>query len=74
MNFGEALAHIKQEKKVARRNWNGKNMYIFIIPGWGYGKATNNLPFIAMKTVDDHVVPWLASQTDILSTDWILVD
>ncbi len=31
------------------------------------------LPFIAMKTVDNGIVPWLASQTDILATDWELV-
>ena len=30
------------------------------------------LPFIALKTVDDKVVPWLASQTDILAEDWHL--
>lgn len=28
------------------------------------------LPFIAMKTADNTLVPWLASQTDILSEDW----
>lgn len=27
-------------------------------------------PFIVMKTADGHVVPWLASQTDVLATDW----
>lgn len=28
------------------------------------------LPFLAMKTADNKVVPWLASQTDILAGDW----
>ena len=28
---------------------------------------------IYMKTVDDKLVPWLASQTDILADDWQIV-
>jgi hypothetical protein len=28
------------------------------------------LPYLIMKTADDKIVPWLASQTDILATDW----
>lgn len=30
-------------------------------------------PAIYMKTVDDKFIPWLASQTDVLSEDWQLV-
>lgn len=26
--------------------------------------------YIAMKTAQDNVVPWLASQTDVLAEDW----
>lgn len=33
------------------------------------GKATV-LPYITMKTADGCIVPWLASQTDILAEDW----
>lgn len=29
------------------------------------------LPYIYMKTVTGDLVPWIASQTDILSEDWI---
>ena len=28
------------------------------------------LPWIGMKTADNKFVPWLASQTDVLSEDW----
>ena len=31
------------------------------------------LPFISMKTSDDKLVPWLASQTDVLAEDWSVV-
>jgi hypothetical protein len=37
------------------------------------GKATV-LPYITMKTADNCIVPWLASQTDILATDWEVVN
>ena len=28
------------------------------------------LPYITMKTADNAIVPWLASQTDLLAEDW----
>ncbi|HCL8835455.1 TPA: DUF2829 domain-containing protein [Escherichia coli] len=31
------------------------------------------LPWIGMKTADGCFVPWLASQTDLLSDDWIVI-
>ena len=31
------------------------------------------LPYIAMKTTDNKCVPWLASQTDMLAEDWLIV-
>lgn len=36
-------------------------------------KSPNLLPYIAMKTVGDDLVPWLASQTDMLAEDWMIV-
>ena len=32
------------------------------------------LDFIVIKTVDNYLVPWLASQTDMLAEDWSVVD
>jgi hypothetical protein len=31
------------------------------------------LPWIGMKTADNKFVPWLASQTDVLVEDWVVV-
>jgi hypothetical protein len=42
----------------------------------GYFGADALVPYrdyIAMKTVDENVVPWVASQTDILAEDWQIV-
>lgn len=72
--FGWALNRLKEGGKVSREGWNGKGMFLFLVREWTYtdGKQDNypNLPFVAMKTADEKVVPWLASQTDVLSEDW----
>ena len=33
MRFGEALDHARTGKKIARRSWNGKNMYVYLTEG-----------------------------------------
>ena len=86
MNFGNALAALKQGGLVAREGWNGKGMFIFLVPGSAFvvnrapllgifpaGKQINYCPHIDMKTADEKVVPWLASQTDVLAEDWEIV-
>jgi hypothetical protein len=30
--------------------------------------------YIAMKTAQENVIPWLASQTDMLAEDWVVVN
>ncbi|NLL68412.1 MAG: DUF2829 domain-containing protein [Clostridiaceae bacterium] len=30
-------------------------------------------PWIGMKTADNKFVPWLASQTDVLAEDWMVI-
>jgi hypothetical protein len=74
MVFDDALYALRNGQRVSRSGWNGKGMFLFHIASWTYtdGKQDNypNLPFIAMKTADNKVVPWLASQTDLLADDW----
>lgn len=67
MSFGEALDVLKGGGAVAREGWNG--MYLFKVPGY-----QEILPYIAMSTVTGAVVPWFASQTDMLADDWHLVE
>lgn len=68
MNFGDALNSLKLGHRVARMGWNGKGMWLALERPNANSKMT--LPYIYMKTVDDHLVPWLASQTDLLADDW----
>ena len=38
------------------------------------GGVATVLPYITMKTADNKIVPWLASQTDILAEDWVIIE
>lgn len=86
MNFSAALALVKVGARVARQGWNGKGMFIFLIPGSKFvvnrppllgiyppGTEVEYHAHIDMKAADGKVVPWLASQTDLLSEDWVQV-
>jgi hypothetical protein len=86
MNFGQALELLETGHKVQRRGWNGKGMFIFLVQGSTFevnrapllgiypaGTVIKYSPHLDMKTADDKVVPWLASQTDILAKDWELI-
>lgn len=70
-DFGWALRQLKLGYKVAREGWNGKGMYLALQRPDFNSKMT--LPYIYMKTVQDNLVPWLASQTDMLAEDWMVV-
>lgn len=100
MDFGTALVALKSGQCVGRLGWNGKGMFLFLVPRWDFFQHSGllqadgmpsplyptrypwplglpdaiekmeRLPFIAMKTATDQLVPWLASQTDVLAEDW----
>lgn len=71
MEFGEAIFHLKKGERVARKGWNGKDMFLELQMPDEHSKMT--LPYIYMSTVQGDLVPWLASQTDMLAEDWQLV-
>ena len=72
MNFGDAIAALKQGKYVARSGWNGKNMWLGLQVPDAHSKMS--LPYIYMCTAQGDLVPWLASQTDMLSEDWEVLE
>lgn len=78
VDFGTAVTLLKEGHLVAREGWNGKGMYLKLVRGEGVTTTYTPheyeiLDAIYMKTADNKMVPWLASQTDVLSTDWVLV-
>lgn len=75
MTFGEALAALKLGDRVRRAGWNGKGMWLELQRPDSHSKMT--LPYIYIEYPSGHSaypegsrVPWLASQTDLLSEDW----
>ena len=86
MTFGDALFFLKQGRRVARAGWNGKGMFLFMVPGYEFavnrpqllstypaGTKVFHQAHIDMKTAQGDIVPWLCSQTDMLAEDWVLV-
>lgn len=86
MDFGDALKAIKNGERVARAGWNGKDMFISLVPGstfevsrqpmlsvFGEGTKIEYHDHIYMKTAQGYVVSWLASQADLLAEDWVVV-
>jgi hypothetical protein len=71
LTFGAAVEVLKAGKRVARAGWNGKGMWLELQRPDAHSKMS--LPYIYMKTADDKLVPWLASQTDVLAEDWQIV-
>lgn len=67
-DFGEALKKLKDGVPVARVGWNGKGACLMLQRPDEHSKMT--LPYIYMVTVQGDLVPWLASQTDMLAEDW----
>ena len=83
MDFSKALDAVKAGERIARSGWNGKGMFLFLVPGSTFsvnrppllgiypeGTVINYHPHIDMRTADGTIVPWLASQTDLLANDW----
>lgn len=78
-SFSVALDLLKQGNKITRKGWNGKGMWLMLIPKshWETTRGLemlNGLPWVGMKTVDDKFVPWLPSQTDLFANDWMIAE
>jgi hypothetical protein len=75
--FGFALSVLECGGKVQRRGWNGKGLWLEMQRPDVHSKMT--LPYIFMSYPADAIntpgarVPWLASQTDMLARDWVIV-
>lgn len=72
--FGEAIQALKQGSRVARVGWNGKGMYLLFHEAKALPGGKTLLAHLLMSTVQGDLVPWLASQTDVLAEDWSLIE
>lgn len=85
MSFGLALEACKMGKRIARKGWNGKGMYVFLADEVAFHTAADISEFedtgvpvldcLCMRTADRSICPgWLASQTDMLADDWVILE
>lgn len=81
LTFGEAIEAMKKGGKVSRLGWNGKGIFIEIQLPDENSKMSSPYIFIdttllqtTNKDAPKSRVPWLASQTDMLSEDWMVID
>lgn len=71
MDFSMALEELKAGNTVARDGWNSKGQFLRI--QYPDTESLMTLPYIYIVTVQGNLVPWLASQIDILAEDWMVM-
>lgn len=90
LTFGEAIQLMKKGAKIARKGWNGKGMFVVYQKGYpdgipcnkqtaeafGYkeGELFKCRPYMQMRCADGTHQIWVASQSDILTEDWYVVE
>lgn len=82
--FGEAIRRLKAGQKVARKGWNGKKQYIQLATSISYVSADGELVNCEHDAIGNKAIAfvgtsgvqmgWLASQADMLATDWIVAE
>ena len=82
-DIGWAVKQMHNGERVRRAGWNGKGMFLFLVPGsifkvnrppllgiYPEGTEIDYHAHVDMKTSTGQIVPWLCSQTDLLAIDW----
>ena len=72
-SFSTALVNLKEGARVARVGWNGVGMYLELQSPDETSKMKKPYIYIVPSEDGSFTIPWVASQTDLLSDDWFLV-
>jgi hypothetical protein len=83
--FGDALEAIKVGHRVSRSGWNGKGLFVYLVPAnsypaqtgvakayFGEGAMVPYTAYMAVKNVDGTVSTWAPSGSDALAEDWVI--
>jgi hypothetical protein len=86
MEFENALKLMKEGKRVTNSNWNGKDQYVFMMPGYTDGIPANEAlsnsakipegqmvkipPYLMLRNAQGEFVNWVPSTGDLFSKDW----
>lgn len=80
-DFGTVIRMLKAGKMACRKGWNGKGIFIKLQVPDAHSKMS--FPYIYIDTTSlvtnnpdapKGLVPWLASQTDMLAEDWVIIE
>lgn len=90
MNFGQAVELLKRGKKVSRKGWNGKGMFVVYQKGYPQGIQCNKQtaeawglnegdlfkvePYLQIRMVNGSHAMWVPSINDVLAEDWEITD
>lgn len=79
LTFGLVLEAMKQGAKAARAGWNGKGMYVYLVPGKEQAAEFNAPPswfnpYMIIKNVDKSLSTWVPSVNDCLAEDWTVLE
>lgn len=83
LTFSTALALLKDGQRLQRAGWNGNGMFVFLVPGSTFkvnrppllgiypeGTEINYHGHVDIRNAEGQIVPWNASQSDLLAEDW----
>jgi len=89
-DFGYAIKAMKNGHKAQRAGWNGKNMYVTVLPGYPEGIEVNEntqkahklpegskliyRPYFQMMTAQGDIAMWSPSGSDALAEDWVVLE
>lgn len=84
LNFGLALEAAKKGKRIARAGWNGKGQWVELGKNISYQHENEEFQRAAHEDIGSQAlvfcgtrgrqVGWLASQSDMLADDWMVLD
>jgi hypothetical protein len=72
MNFGQAIEAMKEGSKVYRAGWNGKNMYLWLLPATEVKKEWIKDPMLLSVFGDRDTLPCLGSIGMLTATGEVL--
>ena len=86
-NIGWAVRAMRAGERVGRHGWNGKGMFLFLVPGSQFkvnrppllgiypeGTEINYHAHVDLRTATGEIIPWNCRQADLLAEDWDLAE
>jgi hypothetical protein len=86
ISFSDALIALKSGESVHRAGWNGRGMFVYLVPAasypvqtgaakahFGEGSLVPYNAYFAIKNANETVSTWVPSVNDCLSEDWFIL-